>query len=158
MKMWLVFSLPFFILALIFSFKDKSLSLGFFCYLESGLVPSSVFTCINQVAHGEPNKGARRKFSGIPPFCRASGRLKRGRLPGKFRQRNASGHAPLEGSQGRVTFARKIPKRDMPCIPSDKKSRGTGCAERGRALVRPFRLRRCGLGGRGVEGGWNLLH
>ena len=67
------------------------------------------------------------------------------------------GDVPLEGSQGRVTFARKIPKRDMPCIPSDKKSRGTGCAERVRALVRPFRLRRCGLNGSECVGGRNLL-
>ena len=49
------------------------------------------------------------------------------------------GHVPLEGSQGRVTFARKIPKRDMSCVLLDKKSRGTGCAERVRA--------RCALSG-----------
>ena len=129
---------------------------GFYCILRKRGY-DCFYVLLLLVALGEPNKGARRKFSGIPPFYRASGRLKRGKAAGKVPTAQCPiGHVPLEGSQGRVTFARKIPKRDMSCVPLDKKSRGTGCAERGRAHVRPFRLRRWGLGGRECEGGWNL--
>ena len=42
--------------------------MGLFVIWNRGLFPLPFFTCINQVALGEPNKGARRKFSGIPPF------------------------------------------------------------------------------------------
>ena len=136
MKMWLAFSLPFFILALIFSFKDKSLSLGSFLLFGIGTCPSSVFLrAFNRSPAGSQTRERRGSFPEYLLFAVPLVGKKNGRLPGKFRQRNALyGMCPWRAPRGGLPLHGKYRRGTCLAYPQAKRAEGQDVLKEGGRL------------------------